>query len=80
MILSVVIVSYNVKFFLEQCLSSLKKAVEGSAGLRGATEVWVVDNASTDGSAEFLIPLYPDVHFIQNKDNRGFAPGILFYF
>jgi N-acetylglucosaminyl-diphospho-decaprenol L-rhamnosyltransferase len=73
MILSVVIVSYNVKFFLEQCLSSLKKAVEGSAELRGMTEVWVVDNASTDGSAEFLIPLYPDFHFIQNKENTGFA-------
>jgi len=73
MILSVVIVSYNVKFFLEQCLSSLKKAVEGNAELHGVTEVWVVDNASTDGSAEFLIPLYPDVHFIQNKENTGFA-------
>ncbi len=73
MILSVVIVSYNVKFFLEQCLSSLRKAVEGSADLRGQTEVWVVDNASTDGSPEFLIPLYPDFHFIQNKENTGFA-------
>jgi N-acetylglucosaminyl-diphospho-decaprenol L-rhamnosyltransferase len=73
MILSVVIVSYNVKYFLEQCLSSLKKAVEGSADLCGETEVWVVDNASVDGSPEFLIPLYPDFHFIQNRENTGFA-------
>ena len=73
MILSVVIVSYNVKFFLEQCLSSLKKAVRESSSLRGQTEVFVVDNASADGSVDFLQPLFPDFHFIQNKENKGFA-------
>jgi N-acetylglucosaminyl-diphospho-decaprenol L-rhamnosyltransferase len=73
MILSVVIVSYNVKFFLEQCLSSLKKAVEGNAFPDGETEVFIVDNASTDGSLDFLVPLYPAFHFIQNKENAGFA-------
>ncbi len=73
MILSVVIVSYNVKFFLEQCLSSLKKAIDGSLILRNQTEVFVVDNASTDGTADFLIPLYPGYHFIRNDVNRGFA-------
>src|SRR5271169_1562171 len=73
MILSVVIVSYNVKFFLEQCLCSLKKAVEGSPLTDGLTEVFIVDNASSDGSLEFLIPLFPSFHFIQNKENTGFA-------
>jgi N-acetylglucosaminyl-diphospho-decaprenol L-rhamnosyltransferase len=73
MILSVVIVSYNVKFFLEQCLSSLKKAVEGHAFPDGETEVFIVDNASTDESLDFLISLYPAFHFIQNKENVGFA-------
>jgi N-acetylglucosaminyl-diphospho-decaprenol L-rhamnosyltransferase len=73
MILSVVIVSYNVKFFLEQCLSSLKKAVEGSSFLNGQTEVFVVDNASADNSLDFLIPLFPGFRFIQNKENTGFA-------
>jgi N-acetylglucosaminyl-diphospho-decaprenol L-rhamnosyltransferase len=73
MILSVVIVSYNVKFFLEQCLSSLKKAVEGSSLPGGLTEVFIVDNASSDGSLDFLIPLFPAYHFIQNKENTGFA-------
>jgi N-acetylglucosaminyl-diphospho-decaprenol L-rhamnosyltransferase len=73
MILSVVIVSYNVKFFLEQCLSSLKKAVDGSSLLNGQTEVCIVDNASVDGSLDFLAPLYPAYHFIQNKENAGFA-------
>jgi len=73
MILSVVIVSYNVKFFLEQCLSSLKKAVEGSPLLRDQVEVFIVDNASGDGSLDFLPPLFQTFHFIQNQENKGFA-------
>jgi N-acetylglucosaminyl-diphospho-decaprenol L-rhamnosyltransferase len=73
MILSVIIVSYNVKFFLEQCLSSLKKAIEGNSLTDGFTEVFIVDNASADGSLDFLVPLFPSFHFIQNKENKGFA-------
>ncbi len=73
MILSVVIVNYNVKFFLEQCLASLKKSVGKSSLLRGQTEVFVVDNASTDRSLDFLPPLFPEIHFIQNTKNKGFA-------
>jgi N-acetylglucosaminyl-diphospho-decaprenol L-rhamnosyltransferase len=73
MILSVVIVSYNVKFFLEQCLSSLKKAMAGISLPDGQTEVFIVDNASSDGSPDFLIPLFPRFHFIRNKENAGFA-------
>jgi len=73
MILSVVIVSYNVKFFLEQCLSSVKKAIGESSLLRGQTEVFVVDNASTDGTVQFLQPLFPGFNFIQNTENTGFA-------
>lgn len=66
--LSVVIVNYNVKYFLEQCLYALRSAV---AGLDA--EVFVVDNASADGSVDYLRPLFPEVVFIQNKDNPGFA-------
>jgi GT2 family glycosyltransferase len=73
MILSVVIVNFNVKYFLEQCLCSLKKAVDRSALLSEKTEVWVVDNASSDGSVAFLQPLYPAFHFIQNTENTGFG-------
>jgi N-acetylglucosaminyl-diphospho-decaprenol L-rhamnosyltransferase len=73
MILSVVIVSYNVKYFLEQCLSSLKKAVEGLSLSGGRAEVFIIDNASTDGSPDFLEPLFPNFHFIRNKENKGFA-------
>jgi len=75
MILSVVIVNFNVKYFLEQCLCSLKKTVDQSALLSGKTEVFVVDNASSDGSMAFLQPLYPAFHFIQNQENSGFAKG-----
>ena len=66
--LSIVIVSYNVKYFIEQCLRSVERATHHLG-----TEVFVVDNASTDGSCEYLTPLFPNVNFIWNKDNRGFA-------
>src|ERR1700676_3905146 len=73
MILSVVIVSYNVKYFLEQCLYSLKKAVKGCSLPVDSTEVFIVDNASSDGSPDFLEPLFPDFSFIRNEENSGFA-------
>jgi N-acetylglucosaminyl-diphospho-decaprenol L-rhamnosyltransferase len=72
MILSVVIVNYNVKFFLEQCLSSLRKAIAGIS-VPGPVEVFIIDNASSDGSFEFLHPLYPEFQFIRNEENLGFA-------
>lgn len=66
--LSIVIVNYNVKYFLEQCLCSVRAAI---AGLEA--EVFVVDNHSTDGSIEYLRPRFPEVTFIENSDNPGFA-------
>lgn len=66
--LSVIIVNYNVKYFLEQCLHSVQKAC---AGLEA--EIIVVDNCSTDGSREFLEPAFPQVRFIWNSGNEGFA-------
>lgn len=66
--LSVVIVNYNVRYYVEQCLRSVIRAAEGIE-----TEIWVVDNASTDGSAEYLQPLFPQVNFILNKENHGFS-------
>lgn len=67
--LSVIIVNYNVKELLEQCLISVFRALEKT----GNSEVFVVDNNSTDGSVEFLRPRFPQVHFIANKDNIGYA-------
>ena len=66
--LSIVIVSYNVRYFLEQCLVSVQHAVQNLDA-----EVWVVDNASTDDSVAYLQCLFPEVHFIENKENVGFS-------
>lgn len=66
--LSVIIVNYNVKFFLEQCLCSVKQAIE----LIDA-EVLVIDNCSTDNSIEYLLKKFPWVKFISNEKNQGFA-------
>lgn len=66
--LSVIIVSYNVKYYLEQCLESV---VRSSCGIN--TEVIVVDNNSTDDTVEYLTPRFRDVLFIANKENVGFA-------
>ncbi|WP_162303807.1 glycosyltransferase family 2 protein [Paracnuella aquatica] len=66
--LSIIIVSYNVQYFLEQCLHSVRRA---TAGLEA--EVIVVDNASTDGSMEYLQPRFPRVVFLLQKENMGFA-------
>ncbi|MBC8277039.1 MAG: glycosyltransferase [FCB group bacterium] len=66
--LSVIIVNYNVKYFLEQALLSLKKASEGFE-----TEFFVVDNASTDGSVEYIEKNLPWVQIIANKQNLGFG-------
>lgn len=66
--LSVIIVSYNVKYYLEQCLESVRRA---SRGLQA--EVFVVDNLSTDGSVAYLRERFPEVHFVENRENVGFA-------
>ena len=66
--LSVIIVNYNVQYFLDQCLDSVKKA---SNNLK--LEVFVVDNDSKDGSIEMVKEKYPDVHLVTNTDNVGFS-------
>jgi O-antigen biosynthesis protein len=65
---SVIIVNFNVKHFLEQCLYSVQKAL---AGLEG--EIIVVDNHSTDDSVRWLKPRFNRVQFICNDENLGFA-------
>lgn len=66
--LSVIIVNYNVKFYLEQCIMSLRRALSGIDA-----EVFVVDNHSRDGSVEYLSGRFPDVNFISSNHNLGFA-------
>jgi GT2 family glycosyltransferase/lipopolysaccharide/colanic/teichoic acid biosynthesis glycosyltransferase len=66
--LSVIIVSYNVREFLEQALVSIQKA-KGNLEM----EVFVVDNASSDGSADLVERRFPQVKLIRNRENLGFA-------
>jgi len=73
MTLSIIIVNYNVKYYLEQCLHSVWKAVESIDN-----EVFVVDNASKDDSVAYLktkFPQqqYPRLHIIANRHNLGFG-------
>lgn len=66
--LSVIIVSYNVKYFLGLCLNSVYKAAEGTE-----CEIFVVDNNSSDGTCTMVRNEFPKVKLIANTDNRGFA-------
>jgi len=73
--ISVIIVNYKVKYYVEQCLRSVYKAFEN---VDGDGEVWVVDNASGDGSVEYLQkvcqgPDFPNLHIIANDENLGFG-------
>jgi len=66
--LSIIIVNYNVKYFLEQCLHSVIKA---AAGIKH--EIIIVDNASSDGSREYLENKFLNIRFAWNEANQGFA-------
>jgi GT2 family glycosyltransferase len=66
--LSVVIVNYNVKHFLEQCLHSVRQSMKGIEG-----EVIVVDNNSVDGSVGEIRSRFPEVKMIANRENLGFS-------
>jgi GT2 family glycosyltransferase len=66
--LSVIIVSYNVRHFLEQCLHSVQRAMQGING-----EVFVVDNDSVDTSCQMVEERFPWVRLIANKHNAGFS-------
>ncbi|PWH20977.1 MAG: glycosyltransferase family 2 protein [Ardenticatenia bacterium] len=65
--LAVIIVSYNTCALLRNCL----RALESSSPHRPA--IWVVDNASQDGSAEMVRAEFPDVHLVEPGHNLGFA-------
>lgn len=68
--LSVVIVSFNTKKLLDDCLTSLYKSIRGQPF---DVEIIVVDNVSTDGSREMLFKKYPKVITILNAKNIGFG-------
>lgn len=66
--LSVIIVNYNVRFFLEQALLSARKAMQ-----QLSAEIIVVDNNSVDGTSEMMREKFPEVIYLYNKENVGFA-------
>ena len=68
MMLSVIIVNYNVKKLLKECLQSVLIASENIE-----TEVYVVDNNSSDGSVDMLQEDFPMVKLIINNNNTGFS-------
>ena len=66
--ISVIIVSYNVCQLLDECLQSVERALDGVE-----SDIFVVDNRSTDHTVETLRPKHPQVNFIANPTNVGFA-------
>lgn len=65
---AIVVVNWNTKDLLRACLESLRRHPA-----TGGQEVWVVDNASTDGSAEAVASDFPEVRLIRNEENLGFS-------
>jgi len=68
--LSVIILNYNVRYFLELCLLSVESALEGID-----SEIIVVDNNSQDDSCQMVKDRFPNVRLIQNSENLGFPKG-----
>ncbi len=68
--LSVIILNYNVRYFLELCVLSVQKAIQNIDA-----EIIVVDNNSSDDSCAMMKEFFPSVKLIENKDNFGFPKG-----
>ncbi len=68
--LSVIILNYNVRFFLEQCVASVQEALTNID-----SEIIVVDNDSSDDSCEMIKSRFPNVKLIKNNSNLGFPKG-----
>lgn len=68
--LSVIILNYNVRYFLEQCVLSVEKALAGIDG-----EIIIIDNNSPDDSCVMMKAKFPHIKLIENKENSGFPKG-----
>ena len=66
--LSVIILNYNVRYFLEQCILSVQQSL-----LNIESEIIVIDNNSQDGSCEMVAEKFPEITLISNKENVGFS-------
>jgi len=67
----VAVVSWNTRDLLDRCLQSLAPSVQS-----GTAEVWVVDNASTDGSAAMVRKSHPDVRLVDSQENLGYGRAV----
>ena len=65
---SIIIVNWNTRLLVDRCLCSIEAGVGGLAA-----QVLVVDNGSTDGSAELVVDRFPQVELLRNQENVGFA-------
>jgi GT2 family glycosyltransferase len=68
--LSIIILNYNVRYFLEQCVLSVQKAL-----INIDAEIIVVDNNSSDESCQIMKSRFPNIKLIENKENLGFPKG-----
>ncbi len=68
--LSVIILNYNVRYFLETCVLSVQKAIQNLDA-----EIIVIDNNSTDSSCQMMKSRFPNIQLIQNTENLGFPKG-----
>ncbi|MES2574674.1 MAG: glycosyltransferase family 2 protein [Bacteroidota bacterium] len=68
--LSVIILNYNVRYFLELCVLSVQNAIQNIDA-----EIIVIDNNSQDDSCEMIKQRFPKAKLIQNKENSGFPKG-----
>ena len=66
--LGIIIISFNVRKLLEECLESIKRETRHTK-----YEIWVIDNHSRDDSVRMLKEKYPEVHLIENDENLGFT-------
>jgi GT2 family glycosyltransferase len=66
--LSVIILNYNVRFFLEQCILSVQVGLK-----KIESEIIVVDNNSSDDSCQMVKQLFPEIILLENKENLGFS-------
>lgn len=69
--LSVVVLSWNTRQLLKECLEALRDATDGLS-----VEIVVIDNASEDGSADMVEESFPEVVLERNPENRGYAGGV----
>ena len=68
--LSVIILNYNVRYFLELCVLSVQKAIQNLDA-----EIIVIDNNSSDDSCAMMKQRFPNIKLIENKENLGFPIG-----